>query len=108
MITPLPSPISRKALAPSPSNIGKLRTGADSRAENDSITIVAIVMPDRAGLRRKLSDANLVSAHERPGSRSADRQNDRTASLTIAGQKNARPSKNSSMPVNPRLKRSTG
>src|SRR3970040_780055 len=71
------------------------------------ITIVAIVMPERAGLRRKLSDANLVSAHERRGSRSADCQNDRTASLTIAGQKNARPSKNSSMPATPRLKRST-
>src|SRR3990172_6913898 len=71
------------------------------------ITIVATVIPERAGLRRKLSDANLACGHDKPRRRGADCQNDRTASFTSAGQKNARPSKNSSMPVTPRLKRST-
>src|SRR4030095_3212363 len=71
------------------------------------ITRVATVIPERAGLRRKLSDAKRVSAHEMPGKRTADCQNQRTAKAISNGQKKANPKRKTSMPKTPTLNLST-
>src|SRR5512135_3079726 len=67
------------------------------------ITIVATVMPERSGLRDRLSEAKRNSTEESPGRLSFDRRNRRAAKLMIAGQNAARPSKNTSMPITPTL-----
>src|SRR6185312_6609912 len=72
------------------------------------ITTVATVIPERAGLRRRLSDARRASTASIPGSRSFERQNQPTANRINAGQKAARPRRKINMPMTPTLNRLTG
>src|SRR6185295_17406154 len=67
------------------------------------ITMVATVIPERTGLRRRLSEANRASTHESPGNLADDCQNQPTVALMIVGAKKAKLSRKISMPITPTL-----
>src|ERR1041384_1610192 len=71
------------------------------------ITTVATVIPERAGLRRRLSDARRGSTASIPGKRSWDCQNQPTANRINAGQNAARARRKINMPMTPTLNRLT-
>src|SRR5574338_517843 len=72
------------------------------------MTIVATVIPERTGLRRRLSEAKRASNDSTPGRRKLERQNQPTTKRMTAGQNAASARSNVSMPITPTLKRSTG
>src|SRR6478736_9728930 len=72
------------------------------------ITTVATVIPERVGLRRRLSDARRASTASIPGKRSLERQNQPTANRINAGQDAASARRKINMPMTPTLNRLTG
>src|SRR5262245_6009087 len=69
---------------------------------------VATVIPERKGLRTRLSVASRTSAHEIPGRRTDDWEIVFPAKRMTRGAKNAMPSKKISMPTMPMLNWRTG
>ena len=65
--------------------------------------MVATVIPERNGLRRRLSAAKRVSTQETPGRTSAERHKSCATQRTMSGAKKARPRRNINMPMTPAL-----